>query len=150
MEDELIATIPIRLSTHLKPNLHLHQFPLLGRPLEVPPSAAASGKRIKARCKPSSERYEIHVPVDMRQDVWNPEQGKEFGTALAEQDQEELAASGQGEVKPKTRKKKGKKEEDEDDVKGEKSEKRLGEVRMRSEKVENQGEYFVGVVRDGA
>ncbi|KAG8928835.1 hypothetical protein FRC03_002415 [Tulasnella sp. 419] len=152
VDDELIATIPVHLSSQLSSNLHLHQFPLLNRPLQVPPSAASSGKRIRARYKPKVGRYEIQVPVDMRPEVWNPEKGKEYGAARYDEDKEELAATGLGQPvdkKPK-KKKKGLAESDEEeiDTKNEKS-KRLGELRLRSEQIANKGDYYVGILKNG-
>ena len=129
----MVAVLPIHFSNSLVPNLHLHQFPLLFRPLQVPPSAAESGKRIRARLKPHVGRIEVHVPVDTRKEVWNPEKGIEYGTAREEGDQ-------QGNIHDKKEKNKHK------DGEGP----RLSEVRMSSEKVPERGEYMLGIVRDGS
>ncbi|KAF8475436.1 DNA-directed RNA polymerase III subunit Rpc5 [Gautieria morchelliformis] len=132
MDDPVVAVLPIHLSNSLVPNLHLHQFPLLFRPLQVPPSAAESGKRIRARLKPRVGRIEIHVPVDTRKEVWNPEKGIEYGAARAEGDQE----SNTHDKKEKNKQKEG-------------EEPRLSEVRMSSERVPERGDYMLGIVRDG-
>ncbi|CDO72363.1 hypothetical protein BN946_scf184977.g60 [Trametes cinnabarina] len=129
-EDRLVSVIPVHLTNALEPNLHLHQYPLLTRPLEVPPSAAASGKRIRARVKPKVKRLEVHVPVDTRPEVWNAERSKELGAARVEDDKEknqELA---------KVKQREG-------------EEPRLTEVRMRSEQVPQMGVYVLGVLREG-
>ncbi|KAG8904386.1 hypothetical protein FRB99_001841 [Tulasnella sp. 403] len=149
--DELIATIPIHLASNLAPNLHLHQFPLLTRPLEVPPSARISGKRLKARAKPTVGRYEIHVPVDMRPEVWNAERSKEYGEAREEEDAEERKAAGGDDGGKKAKKGKRRKLESDEEDEDEKAKnvKRLGEVRLKSERVTNKGDYFVGIMKDG-
>ncbi|KAJ6519619.1 DNA-directed RNA polymerase III subunit Rpc5 [Mycena sanguinolenta] len=129
IDDEVVSRIPIRLSTALSPKLQIHQFPLLTRPLQVPPSAVASGKRITARLKPSVPRLEIHVPSDTRPEVWNSERGRELGAARVEDDRE------------KNQESKGKGREGD--------EPRLSEVRMRSEQIEQKGAHMLGIVRDG-
>lgn len=125
-EDRIVTVLPIRFSNSLSPNIHIHQYPLLTRPLQVPPSAAQSGKKIKARIKPKASRMEVHVPVDVRPEVWNKERGEELGYARAKDDAEKNA-----------------------DEK-ESTDHRLTEVRMRSERIQNRGAYVLGVVRDGA
>ncbi|KAI0704933.1 DNA-directed RNA polymerase III subunit Rpc5 [Cytidiella melzeri] len=127
-EDRLVSVLPILYSNKLSPNLHLHQFPLLTRPLQVPPSAAASGKRIRARLKPKINRFEIHVPVDTRPEVWNAERSKELGTARVEDDKE------------KNQEQKQKHREGE--------EPRLSETRLKSEQLPQTGSYVLGVIRD--
>lgn len=128
-DDPVVAVLPIHLSTALSPNIHLHQFPLLSRPLQVPPSAAQSGKKIRARLKPKCSRIEVHVPVDTRPDVWNKDRAQELGQARATDDAEKNFAS-----------KKGKEPA---------ADQRLSEVRMKSEQTPQRGAYMLGVVRDG-
>lgn len=130
-EDRLVSVLPIHFSNTLAPNVQLHQYPLLNRPLQVPPSAAASGKRIRARLKPSVHRLEVHVPVDTRPEVWNAERSKDLGAARNTDDKERNQSAPQ----------KGKQREVEDH--------RLSEVRMRGELVPHSGAYVLGVVRDG-
>jgi DNA-directed RNA polymerase-3 subunit RPC5 len=130
-EDEIVASLPIHYSDHLHPNLHLHQFQLLSRPLLVPPSAAAAGKTIKARYKPKSGRYEIHVPNDVRPEVWDSAKGRDLGAARYEEDREEAAFH---DVKFKEK---------------DPREMRLNETRLVSERVPHAGAYVLGVVRDG-
>ncbi|KAJ7071225.1 DNA-directed RNA polymerase III subunit Rpc5 [Mycena amicta] len=131
MEDEVIKKFPIRFSNALAPKIHIHQFPLLTRPLHVPPSAAASGKRITARIKPVVRRLEVHIPADTRTEVWNVDRGRELGAARAEDDREknqEPSSKGKGR---------------------ETDEPRLSEVRMRSEQIQQPGVYMLGILRDG-
>ncbi|KAJ7786098.1 DNA-directed RNA polymerase III subunit Rpc5 [Mycena metata] len=128
-DDELVSSIPIRFSNALSPTIQIHQFPLLTRPLQVPPSAAASGKRIAARIKPGVHRLEIHVPSDTRAEVWNADRGRELGAARIDDDRE------------KNQESKGKGREGE--------EPRLNEVRMRSEQIQQKGSHMLGIVRDG-
>lgn len=130
-EDEIVASLPIHYSEHLHPNLHLHQFQLLSRPLLVPPSAAAAGKTIKARFKPKSGRYEIHVPNDVRPEVWDSAKGRDLGAARFEEDREEAALH---EVIFKEK---------------DPREMRLNETRLVSEPVPHAGTYVLGAVRDG-
>ncbi|KAH9175328.1 DNA-directed RNA polymerase III subunit Rpc5 [Lactarius sanguifluus] len=129
-DDHVVSVLPVHLSNNLAPNLHLHQFPLLNRSLEVPPSATLSGKRIRARLKPTARRLEVHVPVDHRPEVWNSEKSKELGAGRLEDDKE-------------------KNQLDSNRVK-ENEEPRLSEVRFRSEAIPHVGAYMLGVVRNGA
>jgi DNA-directed RNA polymerase-3 subunit RPC5 len=128
--DRIVSVLPVHLSNNLAPNLQLHQFPLLNRSLEVPPSATASGKRIRARLKSATRRLEVHVPVDHRPEVWNAEKSKELGAGRMEDDKEKNQVSG-------SKLKEG-------------EEPRLSEVRYRSEEIPHVGAYLLGVVRDGA
>jgi len=127
--DPIVSVLPVHLSNNLAPNLQLHQFPLLNRPLDVPPSAAISGKRIRARLKPTARRLEVHVPVDPRPEVWNAEKSKELGAGRMDDDNEKNQVSG-------SKLKEG-------------EEPRLSEVRYRSEEIPHVGAYMLGVVRDG-
>lgn len=129
-EDPLVSVLPIHYSNAVVPNVQMHQFPLLTRPLQLPPWITQSGKKIRARIKPKAGRIEVHVPVDTRPEVWNVERGKELGQARAEDDQEKSLEL-----------KKSKLKETED--------LRLSEIRMRSEQVPSRGAYMLGVVRDG-
>ncbi|KAG6879741.1 hypothetical protein C0992_012344 [Termitomyces sp. T32_za158] len=107
----------------------MHQFPLLTRPLQVPPSAVLSGKRITARIKSQARRLEVHLPADTRSEVWNVERSKELGAARKEDDRE------------KNQEIKGKEREGE--------ESRLSEIRMQSEEVPQKSTYMLGIVRNG-
>jgi DNA-directed RNA polymerase-3 subunit RPC5 len=128
-DDRIVNVLPVHLSNNLAPNLQLHQFPLLNRSLGVPPSASISGKRIRARLKPTARRLEVHVPVDPRPEVWNIEKSKELGAGRTEDDKEKNQVSG-------SKLKEG-------------EEPRLSEVRYRSEEIPHVGAYMLGVVRDG-
>lgn len=129
MEEEIVSVLPIHYSDNLSPDIHIHQFPLLNRPLQVPPTAAASGKFIKARLKPNSRRLEIHLPVDTRPEIRNLERSKELGAARFEDDRD-------------------KNQESKDKMK-EGEEPRLPEVRLRSEEIPQRAVYVLGIVRDG-
>lgn len=128
--DRIVSVLPIHLSNHLAPDLHLHQFPLLNRPLEVPPSAALSGKRIRARIKPEVKRLEIHLPVDTRPEVWNAARSQELGGGRVEDDKEKNQDVGKVKLK-------------------EGEEPRLTEIRLQSEQISHTGAYVLGIVRDG-
>ncbi|KAF8203692.1 DNA-directed RNA polymerase III subunit Rpc5 [Pholiota molesta] len=125
--DELVSVLPIHYSDALVPNVHIHQFPLLTRPLQAPPSAILNGKRITARYKPQARRLEIHVPVDTRPEVYNVEKSKTLGAGRIEDDREK------NQEKPLR-----------DD-----EEPRLSEVRLRSEEIPQRGAQVLGIVRDG-
>ncbi|KAJ7225723.1 DNA-directed RNA polymerase III subunit Rpc5 [Mycena pura] len=129
IDDEVVSRIPIRFSNALSPKIQIHQFPLLTRPLQPPPSATASGKRITARIKANVRRLEVHVPADTRPEVWNSQRGRDLGAARLEDDRE------------KNQESKGKGRET-DEV-------RLSEVRMRSEQIQQKGVHMLGIVRDG-
>ncbi|KAF9532069.1 DNA-directed RNA polymerase III subunit Rpc5 [Crepidotus variabilis] len=128
VDDELVSVLPIHFSNALSPNIQIHQFPLLTRPLQVPPSAEQSGKFIKARIKPGIKRLEIHVPADTRTDVYNLEKSKNLGAARLEDDK----------VKNQENKDKAREEDP-----------RLSEVRLRSEEVVQKGSYVLAVIRNG-
>ncbi|KAF9068085.1 DNA-directed RNA polymerase III subunit Rpc5 [Rhodocollybia butyracea] len=125
-DDEIISRIPIRLSNRL--SLQIHQFPLLSRPLQPPPSAEASGKRITARIKPQARILEIHVPADTRPEVFNSERARELGKNQLEDDRE------------KNQESKGKRREGE--------EPRLAEIRMRSEEIPQRAAQMLGIVHN--
>ncbi|KAF8973891.1 DNA-directed RNA polymerase III subunit Rpc5 [Flammula alnicola] len=125
--DELVSTLPIHYSDVLAPNIQIHQFPLLIRPLQAPPSAVLSGKRITARYKLQTRRLEIHVPVDTRSEVYNVEKSKALGSGRLQDDREK---NQQRNVR------------DDDDP-------RLSEVRLRSEEIIQRGVHVLGIVRDG-
>jgi DNA-directed RNA polymerase-3 subunit RPC5 len=128
----IVQTIPIRISNNLEPELEIHQYPLLSRQLQVPPSARDSGKRIRARTKPQSGLYEVHIPADTRSEVWNSEKAKDLGAARTEEDAEEKHA---------TAATKGKLEEP--------TVRRLADIRMRSEQMPDRAVYMLATVRDG-
>lgn len=127
--DELVTSLPVHLTNTLGADVQLHQFPLLTRPLETPPSAVRSGKRIAARIKPNSRRLEIHVPADTRPEVWNVEKAKELGAARLDDDNEKNQV-------PKMKMREG-------------EEPRLSEIRLRSEEIPQNNVYMLGIVRDG-
>jgi DNA-directed RNA polymerase III subunit RPC5 len=129
MDDEIVGILPIHYSNGHTSNIQVHQFPLLTRPLQAPPSAIVSGKRITARIKSDVHRLEVHVPADARPEVWNVDRTKELGAGRAEDDRE------------KNQDLRGKGREDE--------EPRLSEVRLRSEEIPQRGVYMLGIVRDG-
>ena len=128
-DDEVVGVMPIHYTNTLAPNVAILQFPLLTRPLEVPPSAAASGKRIKARIKPNVRKLEVHVPADARPEVWNKERASILGVARLEDDREKNQES-------KVKQREG-------------EQPRLSEVRMSSEEIPRTGAYMLGVVRNG-
>jgi len=121
MDDPVVASLPIYLSTALVPNLQLYQYPLLQRPLQAPPSATIAGKKINARFKPETDIIEIHVPFDTREDVWNKKQGREYGQYRAEEDGQKATS---------------------------KEERRLDDLRLKSERIREGAAYMVGVIRD--
>ncbi|KAI5991640.1 DNA-directed RNA polymerase III subunit Rpc5 [Pisolithus albus] len=129
MEDEIVSVIPIHYSDLLSPNVHVHQFPLLSRPLQIPPSAATSGKRIRARIKAVARKVEIQVPADTRPGIWNQDKSKQFGVARLEDDREKNQEGSSAKQRD-----------------GE--EPRLTEVRLQSEQIPQQGVYMLGVIRD--
>lgn len=128
-DDEIVSVLPIHYSDVLAPNIHIHQFPLLTRALQVPPSATASGKFIKARVKANTQRVEIQVPADTRPEVRNLERSKQLGAARLEDDRDQHQEN------------KNKMREDE--------EPRLSEVRLRSEEIVQKGAHVLGIIRDG-
>ena len=128
-DDEVVGVMPVHYANTLAPNVLVLQFPLLTRPLEVPPSAAASGKRIKARIKPNVRKLEVHVPADTRPEVWNKERAAVLGAARLEDDKERNQES-------KVKQREG-------------EQPRLSEVRMSSEEIPRAGTYMLGVVRNG-
>ncbi|EKM83764.1 hypothetical protein AGABI1DRAFT_117241 [Agaricus bisporus var. burnettii JB137-S8] len=127
-DDELVAVLPIHLTNALALNVQLHQFPLLNRPLQVPPSAKLSGKRISGRIKPDIRRLELHVPTDTRSEVWNSDKARNLGAAQIDDDIEKK----QERQKP-----------------GEGEEPRLNEIRLQNERIPQRGAQMLGVMRNG-
>lgn len=128
-DDEVVGVMPIHYTNSLVPDVTILQFPLLTRPLEIPPSAVASGKRIKARIKPNVRKLEVHVPADTRPEVWNKERAAILGSARLEDDKERNQES-------KLKQREGEQQ-------------RLSEIRLSSEKIPHTGTYMIGVVRNG-
>jgi DNA-directed RNA polymerase-3 subunit RPC5 len=77
--DSIAYTLPIYLSAQLAPTLQLFQYPLHHRPITLSPYAQSKGQTITARMKEAVERFELEVPVDMREDVWDEEKAEEMG-----------------------------------------------------------------------
>ncbi|KZP31185.1 hypothetical protein FIBSPDRAFT_43629 [Athelia psychrophila] len=130
-DDPVVNVLPIHFSNTREPYLQIHQFPLLNRPLQTPPSAALSGKRIRARIKPNARRLEVHVPADTREGFWNSEKGRDHGAGRIDDDRDKNQELHKGKHR-------------------EGEEPRLGEVRMRSEHIPQKGSYMLGVVRNDA
>jgi DNA-directed RNA polymerase-3 subunit RPC5 len=126
--DELVAILPIHFTNTLLPNVQLHQFLLLNRPLQVPPSAQTSGKRIAARIKPEVRRMELHIPADTRPEVWSSDRSRDFGAAQIEDD-----------IEKKQKRKKLKESEVP----------RLSEIRLQSEQVPQRDVQMLGIMRNG-
>jgi DNA-directed RNA polymerase III subunit RPC5 len=124
-DEGLVARLPIRLSGRLGNDVHVHQYPLLARPLQTPPSAADNGKSITARIKPRAGRLEVHVPVEISPDVWNSSKGREYGTARQDDDRERNQFDGNQNTS------------------------NLEEVRLKSEAIVQTGIQVLGIVRDG-
>ena len=127
---KLVAVLPIHYSDVLTPNLHIHQFPLLARPLQVPPSAVSGHKHIQARIKPNAGRLEVHVPADTRPEVWNAEKAHDLGAARALDDREKNQGLSKGKHK-------------------EGEQPKLEDIRLRSEQISHKGVYMLGIVCDG-
>lgn len=127
--DDLVSVLPIHYTNGHVPNIQIHQYPLLTRPLQTPPSAVLSGKHISARIKRNVHRLEVHVPADSRPEVWNVDRTKELGVARAEDDRE------------KNQETQGKERVGE--------EPRLSEIRLRSEEILQRGVHMLGIVRAG-
>ena len=103
------------------PNLQLYQYPLLRRPLQVPPSAKVAGKKINSRFKPETDFIEIYIPCDTREDLWNKKQGREYGQHRAEEDGQKAIS---------------------------KEERRLDDLRPKIERIRDRAVYMVSVIRD--
>ncbi len=124
-DDEIIATLPVYVSHSLSSSLHLFQYPLqVGNAPSLNRWAREHEEVITARMKEQVKRFELEVPVDMREPVWNDERAEEMGF-----------------VKEKVRNKaKGKEKE---------PEKWGTKVRLRSEEVPEVTGYWSGIVHDG-
>jgi DNA-directed RNA polymerase-3 subunit RPC5 len=80
-------------------------------------------------------RVEIHIPADVRQEIWNAEKARSFGEGREEEDKEDAGIADAAGSKGKG---KGRVSE----------EARLSEVRLRSERVPSQGDYMLGIMHD--
>lgn len=143
-DDEVVARLPIYMSTSLYPNVQMFQYPLNTRTISAPSWAIDRGKTITTRVKEAVGRVEVEVPVDAGQSVWREERARDLGYV---QDVNELNGSMDLEGGARSRDKKSKgKEKDE-----KKKEKKWGDkMRMRSEVVPNATGYYSGMIHDGA
>lgn len=77
-----VASLPVYLSASLPSSSHveLFQYPLYarGRPLPVPPTAAQRNQRVTTRWRPQANRVEMDIPLDMRENVYNRDRGREL------------------------------------------------------------------------
>lgn len=142
-DDEVLATLPIYISSIVDPNLQLFQYPLHTRSLVVPSYAASRSRGITARMKEKAGRVEVEVPVDAGQDVWREDMADDYGMSDVRAEGDVIGGygfGGRGEEDGGGRKKKGKGKE----------EKRWGQtVRLRSEAVPSETGHYAGVVQDG-
>ncbi|TXT03886.1 hypothetical protein VHUM_04309 [Vanrija humicola] len=139
-EDEIVARLPVYLSTAVHPALQMFQYPLQHRSLSVPQWAADRGKRITARMKEGVGRVEIEIPVDADPKVWREERAKELEFVPD-------VANGHGEVDG------GYRRADERDKRKKEKEPKWGDkMRLRSEAVpvSSAATYFSGIIHDGA
>ncbi|KAH8089135.1 Sin-like protein conserved region-domain-containing protein [Filobasidium floriforme] len=127
--DSIAYTLPIYLSAQLAPTLQLFQYPLHHRPITLSPYAQSKGQTITARMKEAVERFELEVPVDMREDVWDEEKAEEMGFQ-----------GGKGGLGSKDDKKKMKSGQEGWGSK----------MRLRSEEVPHVTGYWSGIVHDNA
>lgn len=126
-DDEIAHTLPIYISHALHPSINLFQYPLAHRPPGVSAYAKAHGETITARMKEAVGRFEVEIPVDQREEVWNEERAQELGFEEPDEDD--------------GRKKKGKSKE-ENKYWGTK-------MRLRGEEVPSVTGYWSGIVHDG-
>lgn len=135
-DDELLASLPVYLSTALPStsSLQIFQYPIYprSRPLPVPASAAPRGLGIGARWRPKANRVEVELPLDVREAVYNAEQGDEMGAGAGAGIGSGAGAgpSGSG---PSSKKKEAR---------------RLEKTRLESNEVPCLTKYMVGVIRD--
>ncbi len=129
-----VAILPIYYSNELEPHLHLHQFPLQGRSSGASIRRPQLENRSRRAARFNSRRTEIHVPLDVRADVWNAERGVELGEARAEADNarpegESHAGGGGPSSTPSSR---------------------LSELHLRSEQLPVNASYAIGILKDNA
>jgi DNA-directed RNA polymerase III subunit RPC5 len=62
--DNLFAVLPIHYSNALAPNTHIQQFPLFGKPLQLPMSTILNGNQVRSKTKPNARRVEINLSMD--------------------------------------------------------------------------------------
>lgn len=126
-EDEIAHTMPIYISHNLSPAVHLFQYPVHQRKLEVSSYGQQRGQVITARMKENVGRFELEVPVDLRPSHWNEDRAEELGFLPVEESKD---------------KGKGKRRDDKPENWGTK-------MRLRSEEVPNVTGYWTGIVQKG-
>ncbi|KAN0065596.1 hypothetical protein ACQY0O_000719 [Thecaphora frezii] len=162
-DSELVASLPVYLSSSLVPtsSLHLFQYPIYprDRPLPVPFSAASRGLKVTTRWRPKTNHVQVQLPLDVREEVYNMDKGAEFGAGaeMVAQKQAKIDAAFQGAAQgyasasgSGTRVKKEKMEEERRERERERGPKRLDKTRLDSHEVPNATNYMVGVIRDQA
>lgn len=127
-EDEIAHTLPIYISHNLSPSVHLFQYPVHQRKIEVSSYGQQRAQVITARMKENVGRFELEVPVDLRESHWNEDRAEELGFLPVEESKNEKG--------------KGKRKDDKPENWGTK-------MRLRSEEVPNVTGYWTGIVQKG-
>ncbi|CED84553.1 RNA Polymerase C (III) 37 kDa subunit [Phaffia rhodozyma] len=152
-EDTVEHEIPVYLSHALGKNLHLFQFPVTDN-VEVPERAAEKGWKISARWKPNAKRFEMEIPLDTRQEVYDRERGEELGEGARLLFEKELAVAAAranaGSSLSGSKKKKKEDREREAMASREGPKKSLQHIKLRSQLVPDQTSYMAGCMKDGA
>ncbi|WWD20686.1 hypothetical protein CI109_105162 [Kwoniella shandongensis] len=150
-DDEVLATLPMYLSSTLHSNLDIYQYPLQHRSISVPKWAQDRGKIITSRVKEKAGRVEVEIPVDAGTSYWREDRARDLGFVMNvnENGGENgdvvggYGFSGRGGASGKDKDKKGKEKKKNDEKWGDK-------MRLRSELVPNSTGYYSGVIREGA
>jgi DNA-directed RNA polymerase-3 subunit RPC5 len=138
-EDEVLAVLPVYISTQLSNQLHIYQYPLhtQSRPLQAPLYALDRAKNITVRVKEQVDRIEVEVPVDRGEDVWRTDEATQMGFVPAEDDPEQVVGGVGYDGSAAQAKKKKKREA-------------WGEnMRLSSQVMPRHTPYFAGVVVEG-
>lgn len=137
-DDEVLAVLPVYISTQLSNQLHIYQYPLhtQSRPLQAPLYALDRGQDVTVRVKEQVERIEVEVPIDRGPKNWRTDEAESMGFVAAKDVEGVVGGVGysgsQAQAKNKQKK----------EAWGE-------SMRLSSQSMPRHTPYFAGVVVDG-
>lgn len=145
LSPDLIASLPVYLSTSLDPAtaLHVFQYPIFSKdtPLPVPAQARQAGLNETIRWRPKANRVEIELPIDDRPSVYDSEKGRRLGKGAKVEKE-----IGNGKLKKESGS--GRSGREEEGIKNQQPPK-LRKTRLESNEVPHTTGYMIGVIRDG-
>lgn len=146
LSPDLIASLPVYLSTSLPStsSIHVFQYPIFNKenPLPVPSQARSAGLNETIRWRPKANRIEIELPIDDRPSVYDSEKGRKFGKGA----KIEKEIGNEIKVKKEKEKERGRNGMMEEEKK---ESNKLRKTRLESNEIPHTTGYMIGIIRDG-